>query len=156
MTNEKNNPLFDDTDLWQGLDEVKGWEKLPWFEAGHSYLLEVLDVKTVNSSQEYGVRYYVITFEIIESTCATLPAGSRAAHVIKVTRDAKTRIYGPMNFKQFLSGVTDTPLDEKGVFDELGKAAIKDGALNGEKVRLTTMLNRTGKFTNHLYSPYKE
>ena len=156
MTKDQNqNSMFNDDDLFDGLDEVESWDRLPWFAAGHSYVLKITDVKLVNSSNEYGVRFYVLEFEIIESTCPELPPGSRASHRIKCTQDSKTRTYGPMNFKQFLSGVTGIPSNTKDVFGELGKDAVYHGALNGQYVRLQTALNNTGKFTNHVYSPYK-
>jgi hypothetical protein len=152
---EQQNSMFDDNDLFAGLDDVETWDRLPWFEAGHRYLLEITDVKVTNSQKEYGVRFYVMEFNILESSCPDLPAGTRASHRIKCTRDVETRSYGPMNFKQFLSGVSGIPANTKGVFEELGKGAVNEGLLNGQKVWLQTSLNKTGKFTNHTYSQYK-
>jgi hypothetical protein len=155
MNDDFNAMFADNEDLFDGLDEVDTWERTPWFEAGHQYLLEVESIKFVPSQQDPGVNYYILSFIIVESSCEDLPPGTKASHRIRCAKDAKTRMYGPMNFKQFLSGVMGEPASSSNVsWGALAKAAISEGELNGKKVRLQTNLNKTGKFTNHTYSYY--
>ena len=155
-----NNDMFEDfdamfnenDDVFDGLDDCETWDRLPFFQPNERYLLTVDAVKFVKSSQSND-RFYIINFTIDESTCDELPAGTRASHVIKCSSIPKERMYGPMNFKQFLSGVTGFPASRKDVpWSKIGKAAIAEGKLNGMKVRLQTNLNQKGTFTNHTYS----
>jgi hypothetical protein len=158
MDNTDFDTMFaDNPELYDGLDDVETWDRLPWFEAGHRYLLNIDSVKMVPSQQDPSVRFYVMEFTILESDCDALAVGTRASHRIKCTRDRKTMQYGPMNFKQFLSGVLGVPASRKDVpWGQIAKAAMAEGKLNGKKVRLQTNLNKTGTFTNHNYSEYVE
>jgi len=166
-TNNQNNTddmfeyfdaMFNENeDVFDGLDDCETWDRLPFFkqepnEPNNTYLLQIDVVKFVKSSQTTD-RFYIINFTILESTCDELPPGSMACHVIKVDSRPKYRMYGPMNFKQFISGVIGYPSNRKDIpWSQIGKSAIKDGSFNGKKVRLQTSLNKTGTFTNHVYS----
>ena len=157
MENNDFDAMFDNNnDVFSGLDDCETWDRLPWFEANHRYLLEVDSVKFIVSNDDPSVRYYVITFTILESSCPELPVGTRASHRIKCTSD-RLRAYGPMNIKQFLSAMTGMPATRNDVpWTELGKAAVSDGVFNGKKVRLQTTLNKNGTFTNHTYQHVAE
>jgi hypothetical protein len=145
----------DNEDVFDGLDDVETWDRLPYFEPNHRYLLEVDSVQFVKSTNDEGVRFYILQFTIVESTCEALPAGTRAANIIKCSKEAKLRKYGPMNFKQFLSGVSGIPANKADFpWGKLAKSAVSEGVLNGERVRLQTSLNKAGTFTNHTFSKY--
>lgn len=161
MTEKQQEEDFDamfnnNDDVFDGLDDVDTWDRLPWFEPNYQYDLQVDSIKFVHSNKNTD-RFYVLSFTILKSDCEALPEGTRAAHIIKCSSDKVTRAYGPMNFKQFLSGITGIPSTKKDVsWGSMAKAAISEGIFNGQKVKLQTRLNKDGTFTNHTYSQFIE
>lgn len=149
------NSMFDD-DVFDGLDEVEVFDKLPWFEANHTYKVEIDGVKMVHSDTK-GIPFYIIECLILESTCPELPAGMKAARILPIRPDRISRTYFKQELKQFISAVLGLSREEQDgfAFQEMNKAIVTEGVFNGRQVRIKTSLNKNG-FTNYNYSHVNE
>lgn len=164
MTDNNNNDFdamfANNDDVFSGLDdpELQTYNRLPFFNSGFNYLLEIDTIKFSVSSQNTN-RYYHIEFTILESSDPELFVGQQARHTITISGQPKFKAYGPAAFKGFLSAVTGIPEKRAdlpdGFWGAVATAAIKEGKLNGEKVRLQTVRNNNNEnFPFHNYSHY--
>lgn len=162
MEDEFDAMFTENDDVFDGLDDpdLQTFNRLPFFNEEKAYLLELDMIKFTKSTQNNN-RFYHLEFTVLESDDERLPPGSQARHTITISGIAKFKDYGPAAFKQFLSELIDIPVKMPGLppgfWKDLAIDSIKEGKVNGKKIRLRTVRNNNNPtFPFHNYSTYKE
>ena len=158
---DKNNSMFDesdfesDFDVYEGFDDVDTFTNIPFLEDGHKYVVKGTSLIRV-VGKTTGIPYYILEFDILESTCDVLPKGTHAKRSIPL-RPGKT---GQFYFQKELKNIAVASLQiseedkENIVFEKFMKDFVLDKMVVDKVFVIETKKNDKG-YTDHYYSPYR-
>jgi len=157
---DNNNSMFNesdfesDFDVYEGFDDVDTFDNVPFLEDGHTYVVKATSLFRVVGKTK-GIPYYILEFDILESTCDVLPKEAHAKRSIPL-RPGKT---GQFYFQKELKNIAVASLQisekdkENIVFEKFMKDFVLNKMVEGKVFTIKTKKNDKG-FTDHYYSPY--
>lgn len=136
--------------LFKGIGKVEVKRSAEYFPEG-TFTVEVNRVK--EHTKQTGQRYFIVEFNVLESTAPELPAGSAAQFM----ETFKYMEKGLARVKQFILAASGADASPDEVTEQVCEAVVgEDQPLAGKKIRVVTRKNKSGKFTEHTFYPAGE
>ena len=132
--------------LFAGIEKVSAKNNKGEFFPEGAFLLEVKRV--IEHTKQTGAKFFIAEFKVLESSNPTMPVGANGTWM----ETFKFIDKGLANVKNFILAAAGGNYSPEDVTEEVAQSVVgPENPLAGNKVRLVTKPNKTGRFLYHNY-----